>query len=187
MNISEELIKEHQLIMKVIGSMVKLSDCHENLVDTIFLELAHRFVLFVEEFADDYHHAKEEDILFYHLAQPGVLEHCNPIGQMLHEHDIARDSLNVVRQGVSTKDCQLIRSGIHKYSEVLTQHIFKENNILYPMAENQLSEQVKKVINQSYEAIELNRNKQKLWKRQLDFVEELDRLVVESLNQIPVN
>lgn len=42
------------------------------------------FINFIHEFADRFHHAKEENILFRYLGMPGVLTHCNPVPQMLN-------------------------------------------------------------------------------------------------------
>jgi len=42
------------------------------------------FINFIHEFADRFHHAKEEHILFRYLGTPSVLRHCNPVPQMMN-------------------------------------------------------------------------------------------------------
>ncbi len=84
---TENLMKEHQLILKYIDLMERYMEIslntHQNF---ILFEKAHYFTAFIHEFADDFHHAKEEIILFRYLEVPCVLAHCNPIPQMLNEH-----------------------------------------------------------------------------------------------------
>ncbi len=84
MSATATLMTEHQFILKYI----ELMEHYANHADTtILLKNTHHFVAFIHEFADHLHHAKEENILFRYLAEPGVLTHCNPIPQMLYEHN----------------------------------------------------------------------------------------------------
>ena len=46
------------------------------------------------------------------------------------------------------------------YSELLHNHIMKEDQVLYPMSEQALSDEAKDIINQKYQAVEAKLNKE---------------------------
>ncbi len=98
---------------------------------------------FFAEFADRCHHAKEEDAFFPLLKERGIPEEGGPIGVMLHEHDVGRDCVRRMResnQGDSF-DAAAFAAAASEFIPLLRQHIFKENNVLFRMAANVLSEQ----------------------------------------------
>jgi hypothetical protein len=91
---------------------------------------------FLGLYSDQFHHAKEEDVLF------GVLEraitHCGPIPVMLHEHAIGRALRTRMVEAFGARD--LVRAS-REYCGLLTQHIAKENHVLYPMAEQSVPDE----------------------------------------------
>ena len=102
---TENLIKEHQLILSYVDLMERYAEFSlKNPQHSMLLEKAHYFIAFIHEFADDFHHAKEEHILFRYLEAPGVLTHCNPIPQMLNEHGKARELVRNMEQALDTND-----------------------------------------------------------------------------------
>ena len=52
---------------------------------------------FFQQFADQCHHAKEEDVFFPVLKQRGIPEQGGPIGVMLHEHVLGRSCVSRMR------------------------------------------------------------------------------------------
>jgi hemerythrin-like domain-containing protein len=101
---------------------------------------------FFRLFADQCHHGKEEDLLFPKLEEKGMPRRVGPIGVMLIEHDQGRALVRQMYEAI--RDYKQGRPGaasrwvaaIRAYSELLRAHIAKENNILFVMAENMLSE-----------------------------------------------
>ena len=136
----EQLVREHDLILRVLRALERLTDRlegGENLSPDLFLRAAD----FIQNFADRYHHAKEEDILFKWMGERGVPVQGGPIGVMLYEHTLGRQ----YRQGLETGARKLqqgnpegvaeIAENARGFIQLLSQHILKENNVLYPMAE----------------------------------------------------
>ena len=129
---------EHQVILRVIRVLGTLMDRFEGSGEFPESPLA-RCVEFLRLFADACHHGKEEDLLFPILESRGIPREGGPIGVMLHEHQVARqltkemsDALALFRSGVAAAKrdfCQAARS----YIDLLTNHIFKEDNILFNM------------------------------------------------------
>ena len=177
MQVSQELMREHQLILKTIDAVQKLTEISGDLEAADYFALGKQFVRFVEVFADDYHHAKEEEILFKALQAPGVLSHCDPIAQMMMEHDMARESLQLIKKAVSAHNVELFAKGIAQYAHILQQHIFKEDHVLYPMAENSLDDQVKASIDLKYTSVEAAKSKTALWQEFTEFLQLLEQTV----------
>jgi hemerythrin-like domain-containing protein len=138
--LTEKLSEEHKDILEVIGAMVR--EC-EALgagaeIDADFFAKA---IDFIRNYADKIHHAKEEDILFEELGRPDVQMHCDPRQQMLREHEMGRDFVRGLEAGVEAgSQIETLKNALG-YGELLQQHIYKEDNILYPMAEQALSEE----------------------------------------------
>jgi hemerythrin-like domain-containing protein len=97
---------------------------------------------FFQQFADQCHHAKEEDVFFPVLKQRGIPEQGGPLGVMLYEHGQGRDCVGRMRQASQAQpfDAHTFADAARQYIPLLRQHIFKENNVLFRMAEQVMSE-----------------------------------------------
>jgi len=133
------LVKEHDSILKMIGITQTILNTKDK--SKINIEHVENIIDFIQNFADKYHHLKEEDVLFVEMVNHGMSRDGGPIAVMLSDHDAGR---NYVKQAVEAiekfKACdylafELIQENLLNYCELLTGHIYKENNILYPMAE----------------------------------------------------
>jgi hemerythrin-like domain-containing protein len=74
--------------------------------------------------------------------QRGIPEQGGPIGVMLHEHVLGRDCVGRMREASQAKpfDARTFADAARQYIALLRQHIFKENNVLFRMAERVMSE-----------------------------------------------
>jgi hemerythrin-like domain-containing protein len=135
----------------------------DNRQDNILLKKAYDFIRFIQEFADDYHHAKEEYVLFKYLQVPGVLSHCNPLPVMMSEHEKGRIYVSNMKVNVTNNNYKGLCENIYGYCQLLKQHILKEDQILYPMAEEGVSDEDKLIINSLYKQIEERFDKQIIW------------------------
>lgn len=128
--------------------ILRLIDVMEYIVAHKESDIAHieTIVEIIRNFADGLHHAKEEYHFFPFLATKGFSAQHGPVAVMLHEHVLGRNFVKGIAAGI-----ELFRKGdltalvdIHKnmkgYSDLLRSHIGKENNILFRMADNVLSE-----------------------------------------------
>ncbi|WP_262966734.1 hemerythrin domain-containing protein [Methylobacter psychrophilus] len=164
MLVTENLMKEHQLILKYIGLMERYAESALNEFNSFILfEKANDFIVFIDDFADDFHHAKEEDILFRYLDVPGVLTHCNPVPQMLLEHNKAREFVSNMKNSLRTKTLNELVVNMSQYASLLKEHIYKEDNILYPMAERGLSDEAKLSLLKGYATTDNRLNSPDMW------------------------
>ena len=133
------LYDEHQVILRVIEKLLK--ECKKPILDPLFFE---KSIDFIKNYADKLHHAKEENILFNEFdkiaCESGL---CNPVQQMLHEHDLGREFVKGMLTGLKEKNKSKIIENAQGYAQLLTEHIAKENDILYPMAEEAINEKTK--------------------------------------------
>jgi hemerythrin-like domain-containing protein len=159
MKATELLIQEHELIkqcLKIINIVCDKLQSGER-VDSTHLE---QIVAFIRNFADKSHHGKEEDILFDEMCKIGFSKEAGPISVMLSEHGMGRELVKEVSDAVERykegdkNAASAIVGNARKYSALLDQHIDKENNILYPMADARLSQDQQKNMLEEFDKFE---------------------------------
>lgn len=114
---------------------------------------------FIRNYADSWHHAKEEDLLFPALEAAGMPRESGPMAVMLHEHVLGRtyvrkiaDHLEAATMGDDAALATVLRFTL-VYADLLTQHIQKENNILFNMADQYLSAGEHARLEEEYETV----------------------------------
>ncbi|MBI1749379.1 MAG: hemerythrin domain-containing protein [Acidobacteria bacterium] len=118
---------------------------------------------FFQLFADRCHHGREEDLLFPLLESKGMPRAGGPIGVMLHEHDLGRDLIRQMKEsgqaygGGDTAAGARWAVAAMGYAPLLREHIFKENNILFMMAERMLSDEEQRNLAAEFERAELEK------------------------------
>jgi hemerythrin-like domain-containing protein len=156
-----ELSQEHQAILTMIRILGKMADRLEagSPVDPADLESS---VGFIRVFADKCHHAKEEGHLFPEMEKVGVPRERGPIGVMLADHVEGRKHVAAmagaiagIRRG-NGRAAATFASAARGYGELLTGHIFKEDRILYPMADARLSADQQESLEACFADVEKN-------------------------------
>lgn len=118
---------------------------------------------FFTVFVDKCHHGKEEELLFPALEQIGVNRDNGPIGVMLREHQLGRESVQKMKTAFSQFKTGSVSAAVdftrnaRDYISLLDQHIEKENNVLFPLAEKQLSEAKLAELLKGFEKIEADK------------------------------
>lgn len=115
---------------------------------------------FVRNHADRNHHGKEEANLFPRLEERGVPNEDGPLGVMLHEHDLGRGFIQTIEGAIDAYErgdeaaAQLIAENVRSYVQLLTEHIWKEENVLFQMADQVLSEDDQQELAERFERVE---------------------------------
>jgi len=154
-NITIELSEEHQNILRVIDAVLEKCNQVEN-GNPADPDYFGDVISFIKNYADGYHHRKEEDILFKAMLESVDCMHCNPIPVMLHEHDEGRHYVKEMIEALAAENTELLIENARNYCELLQNHIFKEDNILYPMAEEALNEEQKEAVENKYSRVNVN-------------------------------
>ncbi len=132
------LIAEHEMIERAMEALRRsLADLEQTIAQPLQMKRAIDFLL---EFGDKIHNRKEEEFLFPRMQQRGIPMEGGPIGVMLMEHDAERKLLQRMLAalpalaGADAGVRQQFRNEGEEYLKVRAEHIWKENDILYPMA-----------------------------------------------------
>jgi len=138
---------------------------------------------FTKNFVDVCHHGKEEETLFPALAQTGMPTKMGPIARMLLEHKITKEIACKIEEStkeyLSNHNPENLIHNIEQYIVHVTDHLHKENNRLFMMADARLDAYNEKVEN-SLSETENSKLKQ-LGKTRVyyeDLVDELDKNLV---------
>ena len=139
------LREEHLVILKVLDALERVLN-KGSALSTQNVETLAKYVSFFQLFADACHHGKEEDLLFPELEARGIPREGGPIGVMLAEHEQGRgfvrqmrEALPGARAGEAAAVDALVSAG-RDYIDLLRQHIDKENNVLFMMADRVVDE-----------------------------------------------
>lgn len=177
-NVTQVMCDEHQLILRMIALVEKntaLMEQGQFRNWQFFLDA----VDFIRNYADRFHHAKEEDVLFIELIKNGMPEKQSPIEAMQIEHEQGRAFVREIESAAEKAlagelgQIPLLAENAKGYAELLRGHIDKEDNILYPLAERVLPEEVRAGMQRAYANAE----------RQASGVEDKYRRLVEKYEQ----
>ena len=159
MIIIEQLKEEHQAILLMLEVMEAVCKKLETGEDVTIDDL-NDMVKFIKDFADKSHHLKEEDLLFPAMEKAGIPGEGGPIGVMLSEHTTGREYVKGLSLGIeeyakgnSNASNQIIENA-RNYSSLLSNHIYKEDNILYPMAQLHLSKEQHEELVKEFETVD---------------------------------
>ena len=139
------LVAEHELIER---SMAVLKNCLEQieLSEDINMVQLGRALDFLLQFGDKIHNMKEEKHLFPLMAEKGIPIEGGPLGVMLMEHEAERNLLEkmlfsmpgLTSMGLDEK-IAFKEEGM-EYLTIRAEHIWKENDVLYPMGRRSFSD-----------------------------------------------
>lgn len=158
-DVTKALVDEHKLILRMIALLEKnarLTAAGQYDNWQFYLD----GVDFIRNYADRFHHAKEEDVLFEALVKNGMPRQNSPVAAMLMEHDLGRGYVAAMEQAVQEARSgrygreRIIAENALAYAELLQGHISKEDGILYPLAERVLPEEGREDILDAYRAAE---------------------------------
>ena len=151
---TKQLVDEHNII-KVALSISEIICYKVESKEDVNSEHLEQLVDFIRTFADRCHHGKEEDLLFQAMEEANIPSQGRPDEEnvfyaLLLEHSLGRDYVRSLADGIA-KYKSGDRGASHEiidnardYVELLRQHIEKEDDIAYVIADTYLSEEKKK-------------------------------------------
>lgn len=133
---TQNLESDHVQILRLISTMEHIAQSPNPNVEHL-----ETIVKVIREFADGLHHAKEEQLLFPLMVQKGFSNQTGPVAVMLQDHVAGRnfvkgmdDNIQLYKQGESAA-LKHIQWNMLGYADLLKNHIAKENNVLFRMAD----------------------------------------------------
>jgi hemerythrin-like domain-containing protein len=155
----ESLKKEHRAIEAVIRSLRETAK-RVGAGEAVSPDTLQLYIHFIRNFADGSHHQKEERILFPAMNAAGFPSDVGPVACMLGEHEQGRAfvrrmaaAIEGLREGKSEAGAEFA-SAAYGYCTLLTDHIQKEDTILFRMAENIVGEDRLNALTPGFEAVE---------------------------------
>ncbi|MCK5688580.1 DUF438 domain-containing protein [Myxococcota bacterium] len=137
----ELLIRDHEIAEQVFDAGQKAFEQEAGPSRDMVGKLLKYFV----EYADRIHNHKEEDHLFPLIEERGVPRNGGPLAVMLAEHEQSRQIMEKFGPLATDyadgklEDFPELKKLYFEYTELLKGHYWKENDILYPMAERVMS------------------------------------------------
>ena len=175
----QDLMDAHQVILRMLralnGMCLRLGEGKTVVAADLDAALD-----FIRTFADFCHHGKEEDLLFPAMEEVGFPREGGPVAVMLMEHEQGRAfvkslaaALERVRSGETAALKDVSRSAMN-YVSLLSGHIGKEDDILYPMAMDAIPAARWKVLKKEFDRVEAERMGPK---RRAEYLALVDRLL----------
>ena len=161
---TEQLVDEHKVIKDALKILEKICDKLES-GETVDIEHAEQLIDFIRIFADKCHHGKEEDLLFQAVEEASIPTKGTPDEENIFyalwlEHFLGRDYVKGMADGIAkykagdkAASYKIVENG-RDYVELLRQHIEKEDDKAYLIADSNLSEDKKKELLIKFDEVE---------------------------------
>ena len=182
MKATEVLSEEHRVIERVLSALetgARLLAQEEKFSPDFFIQATD----FIKGFADGCHHKKEEGVLFKSLVEHGMPLEGGPVAVMLNEHEMGREYTRALRlaaerlkSGDQTARLEVIDNARY-YAALLRQHIGKEDQILFPMADQIIPLEQHEAIWEGFEHVEHDETGAGVHEKYLALAEALEKEV----------
>jgi len=135
----QTMLDEHEVICKTESIIENLNHYWEISSDE-YTRIVTTLITFFREYADSYHHRKEEDVLF-----PAIKSHPDFVLQEIidefeQHHEDFRDYIKEIEEAIMEGDFKKSYQELYNYLQDLLDHIAAENDELFVLAENLLGE-----------------------------------------------
>src|ERR1035437_3065592 len=128
------LFDEHDIIVSAINT-AKEADKLIAKDEISYEKLVKNLIKFFREYADQYHHHKEEQILFPEMSKKNELLEDGVIKEMFENHEDFRDLIKSVETFLDEKNYTGAQKQLNIYTESLLDHIAVENDEVFQIAE----------------------------------------------------
>lgn len=162
MTATEILRREHEAVLKMLDATEQVAEQIENGVK-VRPEVFNDLLEFFQIFTDKCHHTKEEELLFPALLRKGIPSEGGPVSVMLHEHEEGRALIREMAESGRAYQSDAEGAGrrwtkaARAYAKLLREHISKENNVLFVLAERVLTQGELEQLAVSFEKVEIER------------------------------
>lgn len=176
------LMKDHALIEKGLILMENEVKKGDKLNSTRIKALME----FLLEYGDKCHNMKEEKLYFPMLLELGLPPQ-GPIAVMLEEHKEERKYLELLENQVSSFETQGklpadFQKNVTEYLELTKNHIWKENDILYPMGRKVITPEHDKTLVEEFEKLGIEILGDNGYERFAKMVDTLEKQSIGKIN-----
>ena len=129
----KKMVDEHVLIKRWLALIPKVIE-KLDLETEEGIELINKGIDFIRNYADKYHHAKEEDQTFKYFN-----ENLDILKVIKSDHVKVRSHVRTMVDAIEEKNKEKLAEHLNAYKEILPEHIKKEDEILYPWMDRNLN------------------------------------------------
>ena len=129
------LYDEHSIIINAID-VAKESESLIGKDDERYEKTIRTLINFFRNYADKYHHNKEEMILFPEMEKKNEMLQDGVIKEMFDNHEEFREMIKDIEQNLDAKNFIETQKKLNAYGEALLDHIAVENEEVFQMAES---------------------------------------------------
>lgn len=146
--IVKRLVEEHLLIKRWLNLIPEVIN-NMDMASGEGREMIARGLDFISSYADKFHHGKEEDILFKYFDEQSEI-----IQAMHGDHDRGRSNVTAMREALRKEDRDKVIKNLLAYRDLLADHIKKEDEILFPWMDRNLTDADKNIISEKFDEFE---------------------------------
>jgi hemerythrin-like domain-containing protein len=156
------LRREHEAILRMLDATEDVARRFRR-GETVPVHILKGLREFFQLFADRCHHGKEEDLLFPMLESKGMPRAGGPVGVMLQEHTLGRTLVGQMSEATDRFEAgepaagQRWAEAASGYANLLRLHIQKENNVLFVMAEQLLTDAEQNALAEAFDQVETDK------------------------------
>jgi len=158
MSPTDNLMSEHDDIKELLKIMSKIAgNIKSN--NVFYTSDVEDIIEFLNFFIEKSHHGKEE-VYYPKLESYGVLKDTDLLSVMMDEHTLSRNYLKDIYTCV--ENCkvgnyfsgEMLAESLINYVLVIENHMQKEENIIFPLADRMLSDEKQDEISKEFEKVE---------------------------------
>jgi hemerythrin-like domain-containing protein len=184
MEISRDLINEHGRILRGLEYLSAARHALEKNLHPpkAFFETA---VHFFRQYADKFHHYKEEYLMFGFLARKKAGAIDLEMGSLRYQHELNRGCISKIEKSLKGYDMgneiavTTLLVSLASFISILRRHIFREDALFFPMAETELSDGEKKALLRQFKQEEETVSGKNAMVRSQTLLEEMAALISE--------
>ncbi|MCC6837703.1 MAG: hemerythrin domain-containing protein [Bacteroidia bacterium] len=138
------LMNEHEIIVdasNLVKKMIAVVDRSD-----LYKRSALQLLSFFRDYADKYHHHKEEEILFPEMVKQNELLASGVLQEMLENHEDFRGQLSEIEELIGQNNCSQAQQRFEDYVDALADHIAVENEEVFEIAFSLFTEDEKEKI-----------------------------------------
>ena len=136
MKCTDHLTQDHKIILRSLNVLQSMTEGENSeRINASDVEILLRFL---RAFADEYHHIKEESVLFPEIMRTSEAQ-SGPLRHLLFEHDQERSLLEGLEDALRCKKNTEFILFANRLRSRIRSHIEKEEGILFPVIEALIS------------------------------------------------
>lgn len=182
---TQNLEQDHTYILRLIDVMEIMTQNK-----TFDAEDVESVIYLIKNYADGFHHEKEEQMLFPLMATKGFSMSNGPLAVMLHDHEQGRNYVKGMVEGIeqlrngSEMAYTTIRDNMTGYISLLRGHIYKENNVLFRMADNLFTEADHEKLLKDYQKVEKSKICGSILSGYIEAIEQMEHKYEQEISKL---